>query len=493
MPKSSPAAHDNPNRAGALSFSYYKIAFRHFRDDETENALNKLIHSFRRVYNTQAALDSIMDKCMAKLRAQEYSVYLSILVSGTKVAAGSCTLATAMMKELVKEHMPRAILLSPSALSAAATATVLRCIGDCACIMGKELEPLLIDVLFPVLERLGDEDASVKRAAGATLKRFAHYCGHENVVSLLRGNADYVLDALLRRLAKLRLFPSSPRVVKAVMERLEFFDDVTGKLLSELSRAVLASLARQGSRGGNVLELLRVVLVLVTRHPVTCSVGMTQDEGPDAFAAWLAGSTFEPLLYDDERDDDASAEEGENAESNAVKDLDDLAMEACAYVSHPDWFVQNVALEIVRHALMRVPYKKVLNLLHRLWPALCARIHQSDGIRTNAALFASLLHTIIIGMGVSGDFLSHRMGALMPAISKQIQLFSQSLATPRNVSLLENALACVVVAQRLCPSSIVGSAAAELHSRASSVRSSAPSQLARSHAQCIADALKQIA
>ena len=205
------------------------------------------------------------------------------------------------------------------------------------------------------------------------------------------------------------------------------------KLLSEIARAILDRLAQQSSSSDLTLGLLRVVKAIATRYPLQEVMGSQRT--PAELIEWISGDKFSPApsafgshWNDDDEDDsnnDKAAETPEmRREMQRVQDLDDLACEAVAYVSHPSPFVQHVALEIVQEVAMRVPAKKVLNLLHRLWPSICGRLEEVDGRKTNLGLHATMYKTIIVAMGVSGDFMAQRFRAnAMPGILKFVTSF----------------------------------------------------------------------
>ena len=75
--------------------------------------------------------------------------------------------------------------------------------------------------LFPLLERLGDRYATLSTAAELTLSRICLSLGDAAVGSvpeLLAANADFLLDALGRRLRHASRFPHTAAVVQAVLE-----------------------------------------------------------------------------------------------------------------------------------------------------------------------------------------------------------------------------------------------------------------------------------
>ena len=75
--------------------------------------------------------------------------------------------------------------------------------------------------LFPMLERLGDRHAALSSAAELTLCRLcaalrAPACG--SLPALLAANADFLLDALGRRLKRADAYPHTSHAVQAVLE-----------------------------------------------------------------------------------------------------------------------------------------------------------------------------------------------------------------------------------------------------------------------------------
>lgn len=75
--------------------------------------------------------------------------------------------------------------------------------------------------LFPLLERLGDRYAVLSAAAELTLCRLCvalNDAAVGSISSLLADNADYLLDALGRRLRHAARYPHTAHAVQAVLE-----------------------------------------------------------------------------------------------------------------------------------------------------------------------------------------------------------------------------------------------------------------------------------
>ena len=76
-------------------------------------------------------------------------------------------------------------------------------------------------MLFPLLERLGDESLALSTAAELTLCRVCAALGDAaigSVADLLQANSDFLLDALCGRLRRASHFPHTARVVQAVLD-----------------------------------------------------------------------------------------------------------------------------------------------------------------------------------------------------------------------------------------------------------------------------------
>ena len=91
-------------------------------------------------------------------------------------------------------------------------------------------------VLYPMLEKLGDDaHPVVQQAALTTLQRVAADLNYEHgLVGLMSDNMDYIIDAICARLPLLHEFPATPGVVRSIL-RYGVSDETTMDALLGMS------------------------------------------------------------------------------------------------------------------------------------------------------------------------------------------------------------------------------------------------------------------
>ena len=92
-------------------------------------------------------------------------------------------------------------------------------VAVCSTVLGTAFQPLLIDVLYPLLEKLGSENARVSRCALLALSDVATSCGiaEGNIAVLLHSNADYLVNAVSLRLRCISAQPEAPSVLRVAL------------------------------------------------------------------------------------------------------------------------------------------------------------------------------------------------------------------------------------------------------------------------------------
>ncbi|KAI8614883.1 armadillo-type protein [Chytriomyces sp. MP71] len=116
------------------------------------------------------------------------------------------------------------------------TCLVLEGLGIAAQGLGADrFSPYLMDILYPVLERVGDVNRVVSRTAMHTLQSFASTCGVD-VTQLLVDNVDYLINDLSLRMRYLQDNPDAPRMMRALLgvcgtAVLPFLDDAFEDIL----------------------------------------------------------------------------------------------------------------------------------------------------------------------------------------------------------------------------------------------------------------------
>jgi len=90
-------------------------------------------------------------------------------------------------------------------------------IEQCSLLLGTEFQLFLMDVLYPLLEKIGCENARIRRSALLCIGSVAKACGPGTVAGLLRDNADYLVDSISLRLRHIQRYPEAPSVLQVAI------------------------------------------------------------------------------------------------------------------------------------------------------------------------------------------------------------------------------------------------------------------------------------
>lgn len=112
-------------------------------------------------------------------------------------------------------------------------------IGYFAKVLGKRFCPFLIQTLYPLLEKLGDDTAFISSTAYLSLCDICSACSYGSIDELLKQNADYLVNAISLRLRHFDQNKQSPLVLKVILqystvEILPLIDDTIQEVLSSL-------------------------------------------------------------------------------------------------------------------------------------------------------------------------------------------------------------------------------------------------------------------
>ncbi|KAJ3089598.1 TEL2-interacting protein 1 [Quaeritorhiza haematococci] len=120
---------------------------------------------------------------------------------------------------------------------------VLEGIGNAVIVLDRDFDMLLIDVLYPLLEKLGGANKVVSDSAMTTLRVIARVCGKgstdQDVGSLVLSNVDYVVNTAALKFRYITLNPRSPQVLQAAIsvagvEIVKYMDDVLEDVLQAI-------------------------------------------------------------------------------------------------------------------------------------------------------------------------------------------------------------------------------------------------------------------
>lgn len=104
----------------------------------------------------------------------------------------------------------------------------------------EDFRPELVDALYPILERIGSNNASLQQHAITCLNIVSTACNYPNSASLVIDNADYLINAVALKLNTFDISPQAPQVL-VMMVRLcgsaliPYLDDLIESIFSILA------------------------------------------------------------------------------------------------------------------------------------------------------------------------------------------------------------------------------------------------------------------
>ena len=97
------------------------------------------------------------------------------------------------------------------------TCLLIEAMALCSSVLKDEFGVFLIRVLYPLLEKHGNENAEIARAAHDALVCVSRNCGESSVAELISHNADYLTNAISMSFRHLTLFSSAPCVLSVML------------------------------------------------------------------------------------------------------------------------------------------------------------------------------------------------------------------------------------------------------------------------------------
>lgn len=153
---------------------------------------------------TSSELESIVRLIVDEFLQPEH-FYLTL--GGNSSKKNSETISTTTTAKLSVDLLNSNVLL---------TCLLLDVVGRCAAAVGPDFEVVLIDVLYPVLEKVGSANARVNRHAVLCLYDVVRSCRRENVADLIRSGVDYLLNSVTLRSRHFRRNPEVLDVLRVV-------------------------------------------------------------------------------------------------------------------------------------------------------------------------------------------------------------------------------------------------------------------------------------
>lgn len=307
-------------------------------------------------------------------------------------------------------------------------------------VQGSEFKYHLTHALYPVLEKLGSDNALITQAAYLTLVSMATTCGCGSVAKLLEVNADYLVNDVSLRLRHYGsgMYPMAPTVLKVIIQYsnrdiVPLLNDTIQELLCTLDECyedwavdficVLNTLAGTISKWFPHSESEEKENLIGTQH-------RRERETADSVADFIKDYHSQRLVADgnveDEETDviqdaamhagtaDGSADCEVDAEVDSEKkelpkhiQIIMQVLERCQHLmSSPNPRMRLLVLDTVGKCCqaLRSTREKLLPLIHKVWPPFAHRFNDSEEM-----VVIKAFETLYVMGDVCGDFIRQRV------------------------------------------------------------------------------------
>ncbi|CAH1239329.1 TTI1 [Branchiostoma lanceolatum] len=301
-------------------------------------------------------------------------------------------------------------------------------------VLGEDFKLLLIQSLYPVLEKLGDESAVISETAHTTLVSVCVSCGYSSVAQLITENADYLVNDISLSLRHFSLNPRAPHVLRVILQRsdkdiLPLVQDTIEEILVALDRyhedrcvsflSVLQSLVAAVNRWfpGNKNEELN-------KRPPRTSWDV---EGTQSIRDFLVEYHRTKRLADGLLGDDDITDVEHDGKESAMDAGNEEAMEEPDKKPEVPAHIKNVleVLDRCRHLMssgdprlrlqvldvtceglkaLRDSHDQLLPQVHRLWQPFTHRLEDSEPL-----VILKAFETLCMMGKVCGDFIRKRV------------------------------------------------------------------------------------
>ena len=285
----------------------------------------------------------------------------------------------------------------------------------------------LVDVLYPVVERIGSPNALLREYAFVALDTIATSCGFEDAGHLIVQNADYLVNSIALKFNTFDITPQTPQVLTMMLELcgarlIPYLDDLLESIFS-----VLASFHGYP----RLVDPLFQVLESIVKQSRPTNTGSTQDLATSHFKLKtepisvkavavliqekIAGTRRRDESHSDEdlhrRDGDAGQEQ--SLTGGSPKDLGKVFTMVQSIVSLSQHYLANSAPAFRQRLLKLIEVgcsalcdneDQFLPLINDIWPMVVKRLTDKEFFVCTAATKA--MSEMFRG---AGDFMATRV------------------------------------------------------------------------------------
>ncbi|XP_028849984.1 TELO2-interacting protein 1 homolog isoform X2 [Denticeps clupeoides] len=333
-------------------------------------------------------------------------------------------------------------------------------ISSFALALGADFQLLLMALLYPVLEKAGDESLMVSLAATSAIWSMCQACGYDSPKHLINSNADYLLNDITLNLGRPSVHPHAPQVLAAMFE---YSDASLLPLLGDIVEDVLAALDLNYDQRAPLFGALihSVMKALIKWFPTSArkerAATITKMARTEFNARHFVlehkrqkelaeGAWTDELEEQDVYPPCQQENDGEKTNLNHIS-ISKNIMERCIHLlSDPRLALRLKVLDVVENCvhLLSEEGDELLPLVHRCWPPLLQRLTNDHPLAVRRAF------TVLCTMGETcKDFLRKRVSKeVMPKLtaslsrqavvsSKAAPIYTQTLAYKLQLTVVE--------------------------------------------------------
>ncbi|KAJ3208066.1 TEL2-interacting protein 1 [Entophlyctis luteolus] len=231
---------------GSLEVAFESKWFESNQSEQVLTEIARVMKSLAQYGNMSMIFNKLFDE-LNKVEVEDKSVVVFLLNQfgrgmrfSDKIEEPQATeLSQSIIQNSLMSYLNSNILSLPASLheesstnSSAEKTLIKRINGNIICIdlildgiaifaenLGVNFSPFLMDVLYPVIEKIGSSNRSISYAATRALGIIAMHCSSSamSIPELIGENMDYLINDLSLRLRYLDVYPQAPRVLVAVL------------------------------------------------------------------------------------------------------------------------------------------------------------------------------------------------------------------------------------------------------------------------------------
>ena len=313
--------------------------------------------------------------------------------------------------------------------------------------LGQDFRPELVDVLFPIVERIGSTSRQLREHAMVCLNIVSHMSGYSDPGAMIVQNVDYMVNAVALKFNTFTISPQAPQVLVMMLHLsgpslLPYLDDLLDSIFAALASfhgypliveslfRVLRAIIDQGrlDSSGRIEDVPSHNLTF-HKHPKNItdvkdilkkirSLSSGLAEAKDDEDTTRTIPEIEDASIAQEDDQMTTDTESANNPSKSYKMIQSIIRLGQYYLTHESPLTRQQLLQIVGTGCVSLSGNEdeFLPLVNDVWPMVIRRLYDNE---PNVMLAATSALSVLFQH--SGDFVSTRVESEWPEIRSLYQ------------------------------------------------------------------------